>query len=227
MRVHSSEKRAKPVTGVTGFAYLRSSRLFEAVSRFPLTVSVRLFDRPHSDCRGFAADRLRDPIAARYGPRFVIGRSACMVTKPSNACNTIAEQSTTVPQETAFTHSLSTRELRHGFVVDCGAADAIGPIVAVGPVVAIGAIDDIGEADGAGVMGCAVAESAVAPATSVPAQISAANQRFMRSFLPRAPQGLTLGWRQRRRPRPGKPAAGKAGCKRGEAAAKPARSKQI
>jgi hypothetical protein len=108
-----------------------------------------------------------------------------MVPKPCSACNTIAEQSTTAPQEIAFyPQFIDTRtESRHGFIVDAGVADAIGAIVAIGPVVAIGAIDDIGEDDGAGVTGCAVAESAVAPATNIPPQISAANQRFMRSFL--------------------------------------------
>jgi hypothetical protein len=70
--------------------------------------------------------------------------------------------------------------LRQGFIVDIGDADAIGAIVPIGAAVAIGAMDDIGDADGAGVTGCAFAASVVTPATSVPAQISPANQRFMR-----------------------------------------------
>lgn len=70
-----------------------------------------------------------------------------------------------------------------GFIVDIGDAEAIGAIVPIGAAVAIGAIDDIGDADGAGVTGCAFAASVVMPATSVPAQISPANQRFMRLIL--------------------------------------------
>lgn len=105
-----------------------------------------------------------------------------MLSKQHAGCNSVTESSTTAPQEIVIAHSLSTRaaRLRQGFIVEVGDADAIGAAVPIGSVVAIGAIDDIGDADGAGETGCAFAASAVAPATSVPAQISPANQRFMR-----------------------------------------------
>jgi hypothetical protein len=106
-----------------------------------------------------------------------------MLSKQHAGCNSITESSTTAPQEIVIAHSLSTRGglgSRQGLIVDIGDADAIGAIVPIGAAVAIGAIDDIGDADGAGVTGCAFAASAVALATSVPAQISPANQRFMR-----------------------------------------------
>jgi hypothetical protein len=135
--------------------------------------------------RKIATDRRHGPIAARYGPRFVIGRSNSILSKRHTGGNGVAPSSTTAAQELTIAHSLSTTgaDLRQGFIVDIGDADAIGAIVPIGAAVASGAIDDIGDADGAGETGCAFAASVVTPATSVPAHISPANQRFIRFLL--------------------------------------------
>jgi hypothetical protein len=113
------------------------------------------------------------PIAVRYSPHFVIGRSVCMLPKQQHACNTFDVESTRAPQEIVVTHSLSTskRVLHHAY----------GRIVVIG----VGEADAIGEPLG---MGCAVAEIAVAPATKAPARMMPTNHRFIELVPPCLPR---------------------------------------